>query len=267
MKGFLAEVYAQKIRELAAAPFIETLKTGSAGAAACNAPDFRAALAGPGIHLIAEVKPASPSAGVLQQENIETTALLSAYNKYASAVSVLTDSRYFKGSFDLLKEVVGLTRLPVLCKDFIIDAKQIAMARHCGASAVLLIVKMLDCLELGRLAGQIEECGMAPVFEVHCPEELKLAEYCGARIILINNRNLETLELDMQTTARLAPLAPRRALTISGSGIESAAALRSLRPFVSRFLIGSALMKSLNPDKTLCSLKESGLQEPAGAVP
>jgi indole-3-glycerol phosphate synthase / phosphoribosylanthranilate isomerase len=277
MKGFLAEVYRQKLLELKEIPARDSLPEGQINNAcrhqAAREQDqvrptkpgpFEAALAKPGVHIIAEIKPASPTAGVMR-EKIDLDALVHSYQKHASAISVLTDRKYFRGSFELLAQVAGQTSLPVLCKDFIIETSQLQNAEKSGARAALLIVKMLEDRHLFELAGKTRELGMTPVFEVQSAGELARAEKCGAAVILINNRNLETLRLDLTTTRRLAPLAAPGTITISGSGIETAEDIRSLSPFASRFLIGSALMRSASPQNTLLQFKEAAGQTPAAA--
>ncbi len=252
MKGFLAKAFLQKQLELAALRkdaelvsnnFIKS--TGNNG--------FETALAQPGLHLIAEVKPASPSAGVLSQ-TLDINKLISSYQKYASAISVLTDQTFFNGSFKLLREITNQTTLPVLCKDFIIDRSQIELACNNGASAVLLIVKMLGDTELASLSKLVKELGMTPVFEVQTADELARAEQLHARVILINNRDLESLEISLKTTRELALRVQPGSLVISASGINDAGDLASLLPYASCFLIGSALMKAANLDEFLSEL-------------
>jgi indole-3-glycerol phosphate synthase len=198
-----------------------------------------------GLKIIAELKPRSPSLGELEGK-INRGERMEIYERYASAVSVLCDQRYFGGSVQLLEEVSSSISLPTLLKDFVIDPYQVFEGRKAGAEAVLLIVKILSDRKLESLIELVEQLHMEPVVEVQTEDELKRAEYFGAEYILINNRNLDTLKIDMYTVERLANKAKTRAKLIAASGIESAEQILELRPFASRFLIGSALMSSGN---------------------
>lgn len=215
--------------------------------------DFLKSLTGGGLRLITEIKPSSPSAGVLKKHpDIKT--ILSAYNKYAAAISVLTDMHYFGGSLNLLADVVHYTRLPVLCKDFIIDIFQVYEARLKGAEAVLLIVKALKDDQLATLHSTILEMGMTPVVEIQNEAELKRSLDVTPQVLLINNRNLDDLKIDLTTTEKLAPLIPDWITTVSASGIENRQDIDRLLPYCSRFLIGSALMKADNIEAKLKEL-------------
>jgi indole-3-glycerol phosphate synthase len=230
---------------------------------------FESALRQPkNTHLIAEIKPSSPSAGVLQAE-VNLDAILEAYNDYASAISVLTDAPYFGGTFERLAEVSRRSPRPTLCKDFVIDEYMVYQARLAGAAAVLLIVKILDDAALKSLYDCIQGLGMTAVVEVQNENELQRALAIGASVLLINNRNLSTFDVDLATTTRLAdvlssysqkpsPLHPggrgikgggESPLIISASGIEKRADIEALLPATNCFLIGSSLMKQSN--KTL----------------
>jgi indole-3-glycerol phosphate synthase / phosphoribosylanthranilate isomerase len=215
---------------------------------------FAQTLRKPGINLITEIKPKSPSAGVLRTE-LNLSELLEQYCQYASAISVLTDAKYFGGSFDLLKEVSQKTNLPLLCKDFVLDQYQCYVARSMGAEAVLLIVKILTDDQLARLSKLIASLGMTAVVEVQNVDEAKRAVALGSQCILINNRNLETLAVDLDTTIRLAPLIPRGVIAISASGIAEREQIEYLSQACTNFLIGSSLMKSQNIAEKLATLK------------
>lgn len=205
--------------------------------------DFLKSLTGGGLRLVTEIKPSSPSEGVLQKRpDIKT--ILNSYNKYAAAISVLTDMHFFGGSVGLLKDVVHYTRLPVLCKDFVIDVFQVYEARFNGAQAILLIVKALDDNQLAGLHTITLELGMTPVIEIQNEEELKRALDVTPQVVLINNRNLDNLKIDLATTEKLAPQIPDYAIAVSASGIENRQDIDRLLPYTSRFLIGSALMKA-----------------------
>lgn len=204
--------------------------------------------------LMLEIKPASPSGGVLVSDlNLE--AMLSAYNQFGVAISVLTDERYFGGSFERLQAVTAQTHLPVLCKDFILDPVQVLQARCAGAAAVLLIVKCLDDETLQSLTQDIRELGMTPLIEVQNPEEVRRALRVDPTILLINNRNLETLEIDLETTVRLASLIPPDVLKVSASGLQNRLDLERFQPFCDGFLVGSALMKEA-PENLSHKLRE-----------
>jgi len=207
-----------------------------------------------GTNLIAEIKPKSPSAGIISTE-LDLEELVWIYSKYARAISVLTDNKYFGGSVDLLARVSKLTDLPLLCKDFVIDPYQAYLARSAGAEAVLVIVKILTDHELRSLVNLIASLGMTPVVEVQNEQEVERALSVNADCILINNRNLETLELDLTTTSRLSPLLPACVTQISASGISERQQIDELEKFCGIFLIGSSLMQSKNLEQKLAELR------------
>jgi indole-3-glycerol phosphate synthase/phosphoribosylanthranilate isomerase len=219
---------------------------------------FLRALQGPGVRVIAELKPASPSAGVLR-EAFSLDAILPAYNQHAHAISVLTEPRYFNGSFERLADVSQQSPLPTLCKDFIVDVRQVLQARLHGAQAVLLIVKILDDASLATLHQAILDWGMIPVVEVQNREEVERAMAVSPQVVLINNRNLSTFEIDLNTTAQLAPRIDGP-LVIAASGIETRADIERLLPFTQCFLIGSSLMRSPDPGALLGALTGALLQ-------
>lgn len=202
------------------------------------------------ISLIAEIKPKSPSAGILRS-SFNLDSVLAAYNKYASAISVLTDEKYFGGSLDLLQDVSRSSPLPTLCKDFIVETYQCFEARTYGAEAVLLIVKVLAPSQLATLHATIVSLGMTPIVEVQTEREMDLALAVKPSVILINNRNLNTFETDLKTTSRLAVNIPGDIVVISASGIESPAHIEMLSPYASAFLVGSSLMRAANPEDKL----------------
>lgn len=195
------------------------------------------------LQLILEIKPASPSAGVLQS-NLDLPAVLDAYHQAGSAISVLTDETYFRGSLDLLAQVRERSPLPVLCKDFILDAHQVVEARLAGADAVLLMAKILADDELQRLYNTVVEWGMTPLVEIQNPEELERALKLRPKAVLVNNRNLETFKITLDTSLKLMPHLPPEVIGISASGIESRRDIEYLLPVCHRFLIGSMLMRT-----------------------
>ncbi len=215
-----------------------------------------------GVHLICELKPKSPSLGVLQSAP-NVPAIIADYTQVASAISVLTDATFFGGSFDLLEEVKSLTALPVLCKDFIIDPYQVLVAVACKADAVLLIMKALDDVMYVTLFETIRSYGLTPVVEVQNETELKRALLVHPSVILINNRDLDTLDMHPETVAQLAPLIPKEVIVIAASGMGSRADIERYLPHASACLVGSQLMKTSPQDRlnTLKTLKNAeGIQ-------
>lgn len=206
---------------------------------------LRAALLVPGTRLIAEVKRASPSRGVIRP-NFDPAAIAAAYAKGgAAAISVLTEERFFGGSLDNLlavRKAVG-NKLPLLRKDFIADPYQVYESRAWGADALLLIVAAMSPETLAGLLELSRGLGMDSLVEVHSEAELTIAAKSGARIIGINNRNLKTLNVDINTTRRLMPLVPRDRITVSESGIRTRHDIRAMEKMgVRAVLIGEALM-------------------------
>jgi indole-3-glycerol phosphate synthase / phosphoribosylanthranilate isomerase len=213
------------------------------------------------VSLICEIKPRSPRHPGSCKTDIDK--LIRAYTCEAAGISVLTETKFFGGSFELLAHTRTCTHLPLLCKDFVIDVYQCLLARACGAQAVLLIAKILDDYMLALLKRQVEALGMVPVIEVQNEVEMQRTLDLEAQAILINNRDLDTLEIDIVTTARLTPLVPRDVLLISASGIDSHAQIEQLAPYCSVFLVGSALMHAADPVEKMLELK--GLKVAAAA--
>ncbi len=229
--------------------------------------DFTGALRrdkGAPMRLIAEIKVASPSAGILCR-NLNTSQYVHACGEGgASALSVVTEPRFFLGSGELLQEVKKLTHLPVLAKDFIIDPVQIYLARIQGADAVLLIASLLSLETLREFVALAASLGMAPLVEVHNEEELARALESGTQVIGINNRNLKTFEIDLATTERLKKLVPAGCLSISESGIKTRSDWeRIARTGVDGVLIGEAFMRAQNPAakmRSFLSLARAGTE-------
>jgi indole-3-glycerol phosphate synthase len=218
--------------------------------------DFRAALLSRSPAVIAEIKRASPSKGVLAPDRFEPGATARAYESGgAAALSVLTDEEFFKGSLDDLDIARGAVRIPVLRKDFTIDEYHVAEAGARCADAVLLISTILPTQRLRQLREYAAKLGLAALVEVHDEEELKSAVDSGARIIGVNNRNLRTFEVTLETSLRLAPRIPDGVLTVSESGIRSAEDIRRLaQAGFQAFLIGEHVMKSKDPQHALRNL-------------
>ncbi|OPZ84743.1 MAG: Indole-3-glycerol phosphate synthase [bacterium ADurb.Bin429] len=207
---------------------------------------FARALARPGISLIAEVKKASPSKGVIRAD-FHPAEIARAYESAgASAISVLTDEPYFQGKLAYLDEVRGAVGLPLLRKDFIIHPAQIVEAVG-RADAVLLIVAALQPAELRDFLALAAACGLDTLVEVHDAAELDIALESGAPVIGINNRDLRTFVVDVETTLRLLPNIPDDRIVVSESGISTHAQVQRLEEAgVDAILVGEALMA--NPD-------------------
>ena len=254
MKDVLAEICAEKRAEVARAK--STLSENALLAALAEAPSsrpFAAALEG---HLaagryglIAEIKKASPSAGLIRND-FDPASLARAYEAGgASCLSVLTDTPYFRGSDEDLRAARRQVALPVLRKDFILDPYQILKSRHLGADCVLLIMAALSDVMASELAATAAEHGLDVLAEVHDAVELDRALRLGVRMIGINNRNLKTLETDLATTERLAPEVPADRIVVAESGIRRANDLDRLAAVGARcFLVGETLMRE--PDVT-----------------
>jgi len=208
--------------------------------------DFLAPLAQDGpIRLIAEVKKASPSKGVIRAD-FDPVQIARTYEEHGAAcISVLTDEPYFQGSLDYLRRIRACTRLPLLRKDFIIDPYQAVEARLAGADAVLLIAECLDDDALGRLHDAIVELGMTPLVELYEPENLPRVLNVGARLVGINNRNLRTFEVDLAHTLRLRREIPDDRVVVGESGIHTRADVERLESAgVQAMLVGESLMAS-----------------------
>lgn len=206
-------------------------------------------------HVIAEVKKASPSKGVIRAD-FDPVAVAKAYELAgAAAISVLTDEKFFQGSLAYLAECRNAVSLPVLRKDFIIDSYQIDEARAAGADAVLLIAALLDTDTLRAFREHIERLGMAALVEVHNEPELESALKSGAKIVGINNRNLQTFGVDIETTFRLLPSIPSGLIVVSESGISSSDDLKQLADAgVDAVLIGETFMRAPDPGQKLKEL-------------
>lgn len=202
------------------------------------------ALSGDGVSLIAEVKRASPSRGDLNP-NLDAVELAKTYAECgAAAISVLTEEHYFMGSGQDLEAVKNaLPNIPVLRKDFILKPYQVFEARAWGADAILLIVAILDNIALQELITLSHKLGMSCLLEVHNEDELKRVLSCDARLIGINNRNLHTLEVDINVTKKLRPLIPPGRVVVSESGIKGQEDIEKLKAWgVDAVLIGEALV-------------------------
>lgn len=218
---------------------------------------FRGALGNDGINVIAEFKRRSPSKGMIR-EGANPIDIARAYQEGgAVAMSVLTEEDYFAGSLDDLRQVKAVVDLPVLRKDFIVDEYQVYESAAAGADAILLIVAVLDDEELLRLRRLAEdELYMDALVEVHTSAEMKRAAACGAKLIGVNNRDLRTFEVSLDTSLRLAREAPAEAVLISESGLKNSDDLQRLYDAGYRgFLIGETLMRAEDPEQSLRSFR------------
>jgi indole-3-glycerol phosphate synthase len=174
----------------------------------------------------------------------------------AAALSVLTDAKYFRGSWESLAAVSQASRLPVLCKEFVIDPYQIDEARAAGAAAVLLIAAILDGPRLRQFLDHARRRGLTAIVEVHEPREVAVAVEAGADVIGINNRNLVTLEVDLDTTFRLRPMISPGILVASESGFERRDQIRRVEQAgLDAVLVGTSLMASADPAAKLRELR------------
>jgi indole-3-glycerol phosphate synthase len=218
--------------------------------------DFYAALDAPGpIKLIAEVKKASPSKGVIRAD-FDPVAIARTYESHGAAcVSVLTDEPYFQGSLRYLESIRAATTVPLLRKDFIIDRYQLLEARVAGADAVLLIAECLDDCLLRGLHNQVLELGMTPLVEFYEPDNLPRVLAAGATLIGVNNRDLRSFEIDLQHTIRMRERIPADRLLVSESGIHSSADVRMLHEAgVRAILVGEHLMAQADIGPAVCEL-------------
>lgn len=202
-------------------------------------------LAEPGVSLIAEVKRASPSSGPIRPDcdPAEVARIYEANG--ARAVSVLTEPEFFGGDPEHLSQVRDAVSLPVLCKDFIISPAQVYQARLLGADAVLLIMRILDDAQYRMLSALARDLGMECLTEVHDETELERAIRGEARTIGINNRNLQSLEIDLDVTARLIGLIPSDRVVVAASGVNSRADMVHMQSLgVDAVLVGTSLMRA-----------------------
>lgn len=209
-------------------------------------------------NVIAEMKRASPSKGVIR-EGVEPAAMAKSYEAGgAAAISVLTEADRFNGSLDDLRAVRAAVALPLLRKDFIFDEYQLHEAALAGADALLLIVAALDDVTLASLRRVTEdELGMDALVEVHDLDELRRAERCGATLIGVNNRNLRTFDVSLEVSIELARHAASDSILVSESGLRTNEDLRGLHALGYRgFLIGETLMRSSDPVEDLRALSE-----------
>ncbi|MFN7975892.1 MAG: indole-3-glycerol phosphate synthase TrpC [Acidobacteriota bacterium] len=221
--------------------------------AACPPPrDFRTALAARPIAIVAEIKIASPSKGVLLGDR-DPAQLARTYAEHgAAAISVVTEETRFLGSMDLLRVVRDATDRPVLRKDFLTSDDDVDESVAWGASAILLIARILDGEALDRLVARAESRGIAAVVEVHDEDDVCKARRAGARLYGVNNRNLESFEVSLSVSEELGPLLPAHSVRIAESGIGGPEDIRRLhRAGFTSFLVGESLISSPDPGALL----------------
>jgi indole-3-glycerol phosphate synthase len=258
MTDILQQIVASKRREIAAArerlaePGLERRIIGRSPGR-----DFRGALLkAPGIAVIAEVKKASPSAGVIRAD-FDPVAIAGAYERGGAAcLSVLTDAPYFQGSLDDLRTVRAAVGVPVLRKDFILDRYQLLEARYAGADAVLLIAEILPGDTLRDLLRQANEIGLQALVELYDRENLPRALDAGATLVGVNNRDLRTFHTRLEHTLDIAKDVPPGVCLVSESGIRGREDVeRLLAAGVRAVLVGETLMRSADPAAALAALR------------
>ncbi len=205
--------------------------------------------------VIAEIKKASPSRGVLRADLHPTRIAVSYQQHGAACLSVLTDRQFFQGAPAYLQAARAACGLPVLRKDFLVDAYQVYEARAMGADAILLIAAALDLPAMHELEAIADSLGMAVLVEVHNGQELDLALQLRTLLIGINNRNLHSFEVSLQTTLELLPYLPADRLVVTESGILSSRDVQQMRDHgVNAFLVGEACMRAVEPGEALAEL-------------
>jgi indole-3-glycerol phosphate synthase len=260
MSDILNKIIATKREEVAAALAIKPLAAVEAAAAVQAAPrDFVGAIRSKIAHgqaaVIAEIKKASPSKGIIRPD-FQPAEIACSYEQHGAAcLSVLTDRQYFQGSPEYLQAARAACALPVLRKDFMVDGYQVAEARAMGADAILLIAAALTLNEMLALEAQASAYGMAVLVEVHNGEELDAALQLKTPLLGINNRNLRTFDVTLDTTLGLLPRIPADRIVVTESGIlkpEDVALMRANK--VNAFLVGEAFMRAPEPGVELARL-------------
>ena len=260
MSDILDKIVAVKREEVAAALKQKSLAVVRADAESrVLTRDFegamRAKIAAGQAAVIAEIKKASPSKGVLRADFIPADIAQSYAEFGAACLSVLTDKQFFQGSVDYLKQARASCDLPVLRKDFMVDVYQVYEARAMGADAILLIAACLEDAQMAEMEAVARSLDMAVLVEVHDRAELERALKLKTRLVGINNRNLKTFEVSLQTTLDMLPDVPQDRLLVTESGIQTAADVQRMREAqVHAFLVGEAFMRANEPGEALAKL-------------
>lgn len=215
--------------------------------------DAVAALRAPGLSLIAEYKPRSPSKGPIRPD-ASPEAIATLYRPYATAMSVLCDGPAFGGSYATLQRVRATVKFPLLAKDFVVDPYQIHEARAHGADMVLLMCSVLPEQTLAELLALTRSLGMAALVETHDDAELQIALDVGARIIGVNSRDLKTLEIDLAQANERLERVPGDRVRVAESGLTTRASVDAIRPIADAVLIGSHLMSADDPQAAIEAL-------------
>lgn len=217
---------------------------------------FEKALQSQNLAFICEIKQASPSEGIIAKDFSYIDIAKDYEAAGASAISVLTEPHYFKGSDQYLREIADTVSLPLLRKDFIVDSYMIYEAKILGASAILLICAILDKETLAEYIRIAHSLGLSALVETHDEKEIEMALSAGARIVGVNNRNLKTFEIDMTISRRLRKIVPKEILFVSESGIHSAEDIEKMREIgADAVLIGSSIMKSEDKKAAIIRLR------------
>lgn len=260
MTDILREIMTRKAERLAGAkrerPVAELERSIAAGRRRADVRFAEALSRTDRVNVVAEVKRASPSKGVIR-DDLDPVEVAGQYAPWAAAISVLTEEDYFRGSLDVLRSIRERVRVPLIRKDFLFDEYQLVEAAEAGADAVLLIAAALDRARLADLLAAARALDLDALVEVHTPNELETVVHCDHFLIGVNNRNLTTFEVDVATSYRIARLAPAGSLLISESGIETRDAIDALREAgFAAFLIGEHLMRAPVPGDRLHELVE-----------
>ena len=260
MSDILNKILAVKRDEVAAALAVKSLASVREQALAQPAPrDFvgamRSKIAAGQAAVIAEIKRASPSKGLLRADLKPAEIAADYAANGAACLSVLTDRQFFQGSPEFLQAARAACPLPVLRKDFLVDPYQIVESRAMGADAILLIAAALDLAALRDFEAIAHGLGLAVLVEVHNGDELDLALQLSTPLIGVNNRNLRTFEVSLQTTLELLPKIPDGRIVVTESGILAATDVELMRKnHVNAFLVGEAFMRAPSPGQALASL-------------
>ena len=254
----IAEYTKERVRALKAHKSLYAVRDEAEGRP--QGKDFRAALAAPGLSVIAELKKASPSKGIIAPDFTDSYLRKAAEYEAggAAAISCLTEPKFFQGSDAYLQAVRQRVELPLLRKDFTLDEYQIYEAKCIGADAVLLICSLLSAEQLGEYLAQVQELGLSALVEAHTAGEVQMALAAGAEIIGVNNRNLKDFTVDLGNAARLREGAPAGTVFVAESGVSSPADAAALRKTgADAVLAGEYLMRAADKKQALDALREA----------